>query len=339
MPSGGCDVPTARERLRRIDIRTIDERELDNKVRWGVETLLSRLDSTASDSVLTGRAGSGKTACVVEIMEGLTARGLPGLVFRLDRVPSVSTTADLGHYLGLEESPVLVLAAAAEVTGRPAVLIVDQLDAVSTVSGRSSDAFDLVEQLLHEARGMRGRVVIHTVVVCRAFDWQNDSRLRQLMPPDSQAQVEVAEFTVDDFRAILTDAGFDPALFLPRQLELLRLPQNLSLFLEAGFDGSRTPVFGTASSSTGVVWSRIGWTQEKSDSSVWRWPISTSTIATRRFAPQFCLNRTPTVAVNGRSGFGTSCSGPNTTRAAASSISFCDSWTTARSTMHADRLR
>ena len=230
----GCDVPIARERLRRIDIRTIDERELENKVRWGVEalflanpvtavvelrgiaedsvhrtisrhdlveqltgrgfplrrirnpghaavavqeatdrylvparqkliqrtlvpkaaaeTLLSRLDSTATDSVLTGRAGSGKTACVVEIMEGLKARGLPMLVFRLDRVPSASTTADLGHYLGLEESPVLVLAAAVEATGRPAVLIIDQLDAVSTVSGRSSAAFDLVEQLLHEAR-------------------------------------------------------------------------------------------------------------------------------------------------------------------------------------------
>ena len=28
--SWGCDVPTARERLRRIDIRTIDERELEN---------------------------------------------------------------------------------------------------------------------------------------------------------------------------------------------------------------------------------------------------------------------------------------------------------------------
>ena len=323
----GCDVLTVRERLRRIQIRTIDERELESKVRLGVEarflanptavvaelrriaedsmhrtvsredlveqltrrgfrlrhirnpehaavavqeatnrylvsarrkliqgtlvpkaaagTMLSRLNGTATDCVLTGRAGSGKTACVVEVMDGLKARGLSVLAFRLDRVPSTSTPADLGHYLGLEESPVLVLAAAAEVTGRPAVLIIDQLDAVSTVSGRSSDAFDLVEQLLHEARAIRGRVVIHTVVVCRAFDWQNDSRLRQLMPPDSQAQVEVAEFTVDDVRTILTDADFDPALFLPRQLELLRLPQNLSLFLEADFKVSLAPAFDT----------------------------------------------------------------------------------------------
>ena len=327
--SWGCDVPTARERLRRIDIRTIDERELENKVRWGVKalflakpaiviaklrsliedsvhctisrqdlvthltgcgfslrrirnpghaavavqeatdrylvpargrliqqtlvpktatrTLLSRLAGAATDSVMTGRAGSGKTACVVEILEHLRDRGLPALAFRLDRVPfhSVSTTADLGSELRLEESPALILAAAAAAAGCPGVLIIDQLDTVSTVSGRSSAAFDLVEQLLHEARGMRARAVIHTVVVCRAFDWQNDSRLRQLMPPDSQAQVEVAEFTVEEARAILTDAGFDPALFLPRQLELLRLPQNLSLFLEAGFDVSLAPAFDT----------------------------------------------------------------------------------------------
>ena len=325
-----CDVPTARDRLRRIYVHTIDERELRDKVSWGVaalflanpaavvaelrgiaedsvhrtisrqdlveqlrrrglplrhllnsehavpavqaatdrfldsarlkliqrrlvskaaaKTLLSRLDRAPSDSAVTGRAGSGKTACVVEILDRLRERGLPALAFRLDRVPfhSVSTTADLGRELRLEESPALVLAAAAEAVGRPGVLIVDQLDAVSTMSGRSSAAFDLVEQLLHEARGMRARAVIHTVVVCRAFDWQNDSRLRQLMPPDSQAPVEVAEFTVEEVRTILTDAGFDPALFLLRQLELLRLPQNLALFLEAGFDASRVPTFDTA---------------------------------------------------------------------------------------------
>ena len=325
-----CDVPTARERLQRIDVRTIDERGLRDNVHWSLaalvlaksaavvavlrgiaedsvhrtisrqdlvellgqrgiplrhlrhpehavpavqaatdrfldiarrkliqrrlvskaaaEMLLSRLDRAPSDSVVTGRAGSGKTACVVEIIDRLRERGLPTLAFRLDRVPfhSVSTTADLGHELRLEESPALVLAAAAEAVGRPGVLIVDQLDAVSTMSGRSSAAFDLVEQLLHEARGMRARAVIHTVVVCRAFDWQNDSRLRQLMPPDPPAQVEVAEFTVEEVKTILTDAGFDPALFQPRQLDLLRLPQNLSLFLEAGFDASRGPAFDTA---------------------------------------------------------------------------------------------
>ena len=325
-----CDVPTARERLQRVHIHTIDERELRDKVHWGVaalflanpttvvdalrgiaedsvhctvsrqdlverltqrgfslrrlrnpghagvvvqtatdryldiarrkfiqrkfvskaatETMLSRLDGTPSDSAVTGRAGSGKTACVVETVERLRGRGLPALAFRLDRIPfhSVSTTADLGEHLGLEESPALVLAAAAEAAGCPGVLIVDQLDAVSTISGRSPATFDLVEQLIHEARGARARVAIHTVVVCRTFDLENDSRLRQLIPPDSQAQVEVAEFTVEEVKTILADASFDPTLFQPRQLGLLRLPQNLSLFLDAGFDAAHAPAFGTA---------------------------------------------------------------------------------------------
>ena len=336
-----CDVPTAIERLQRIEVRTIGERDLEEKVRLGVqtlflgdpdkvraelwaivegsvhrtitrqdlvdelarrgyrkrrlssperagvavreatdrylagarqrliqqklvpraaaETLLSRLGETATDSVVTGKAGSGKTACVVEVTEALRERGLPVLTFRLDSLQllSASTTADLGSHLGLEESPVLVLAAAAEAAGRPGVLIVDQLDAVSTMSGRSSDAFDVVEGLLQEARGARARVVLHTIVVCRAFDWRHDHRLRQLLPSDSDPQVEVTEvteFTVDEVKPLLTEAGFDPALFRERQLVLLQLPQNLSLFLEAGFDTSRAPTFGTATQLLERYW-------------------------------------------------------------------------------------
>ncbi len=332
-----CDLTTAVERLRRIEVRTIGERDLKEKLRLGVrslflanpekvltelqaivedsvhrtwtrqalvgelnrrgysvrqlrspehagiaveaatnryldgarsrlirkklvrrsaaETLLSRLEGIATDSVLTGKAGSGKTACVVEVVEDLRKRGLPVLAFRLDRVPSASTTADIGRYLNLEESPVLVLAAAAEATGRSGVLIVDQLDAVSTMSGRSSEAFDLVERLLHEARGTRSRATIHTVVVCRTFDWKNDSRLRQLMP-DSDAQVDVAEFPVDEVKTIIADAGFDLASFRERQLELLQLPQNLSLFIEADSDTSFTPAFSTATELFGRYWDK-----------------------------------------------------------------------------------
>ena len=331
-----CDAQTAIDRLRRIDVRTVDERELQDKVRWAARalfladpdrvltelraivegsvhrtitrqglvkelstrgyqvrrvsnpqdaarvveeatscylevarrrliqsalvprsaatTLLSRLNEAASDSVITGKAGGGKTACVIEVAEGLHSRCQPVLAFRLDRIPpSVQTATDLGSHLGLEESPVLVLAAAAEATGRPGVLIVDQLDAVSTMSGRSPAAFDLVERLIEEARGTRTRTTIHTLVVCRSFDWKHDSGLRRLLPKDHD-QVEVTEFRSDEVKTILTRAGFDPALFQDRQLELLQLPQNLSLFLEAGFDPSLAPAFRTATRLLEEYW-------------------------------------------------------------------------------------
>ena len=329
-----CDVPTARERLRRIEVRTIGEPELADKVQLGAqllfladphrvtdtlrgiagdsvhrtitrhglvddlrrrgfmlrcltdpaaagaavrtatdrflgaarrrfirgqlvprsaaEPLSSRLSGEASDTVITGRAGSGKTACVVQIADALLEREVPVLAFRLDRLVSASTTVDLGRRLDLEESPILALAAAAEAAGQPAVLIVDQLDAVSTVSGRTSGAFDLVEQLVHEARGAEP-ATIHVVVVCREFDWQNDSRLRRLLP-DSHAQVDVTQFTIDEVKRILDDAGFQAEAFRDRQLKILALPQNLSIFLEADFDPSATPTFVTATDIFDRYW-------------------------------------------------------------------------------------
>ncbi len=323
----GCDVPTAIERLKRIQLHTIDERQLKEKVRWGVEALfladphavmaelramvadavhstiarehlvqqlasrghllrrltspesagiavrdatdhyligarqrlirhklipraaadalLSRLAGAEPISVVTGGAGAGKTACVVQIVDELRAKGSPVLAFRLDRHLSASSTTDLGHRLNLEGSPAFMLAAAARAAGRPSVLIVDQLDAVSTMPGRSSAAFDLVEHLVHETRGTRTQTSIHTVVVCRAFDWNNDYRLRQLVP-ESQDPIDVTELTVDEVREVLDGEGFDPTLFKHRQIELLRLPQNLYLFLEIDFGASYNLTFDTA---------------------------------------------------------------------------------------------
>ena len=211
-------------------------------------TLLARLADAATDDVVLGKAGTGKTAYIVEITEALRSRGWPVLTFRLDRVDfaSVLTTASLGQSLNLEESPALVLAAAAEAAGCPGVLIVDQLDAVGSASGRSTAAFEMVEALLHEARGRRPSVVIHTVVVCRSFDWHHDHRLRRLLPRDSSEPVTVAEFEIDQVKEVLAAADFDATLFRKRQLELLQLPQNLALFLEAGFDQSHVRDFKTA---------------------------------------------------------------------------------------------
>ncbi len=213
--------------------------------REATEELISRLEGITTDSVVTGRAGSGKTNCVVEIVQSLRERRLPVLAFRFDRVLSASTTADLGSRLDLEESPTLVLAAAAEAAGQPGVLIVDQLDAVSTMSGRKSGAFDVIEALLGEVRGLRERVAIHIVLICRSFDWRHDQRIRRLAPSDSNAQVEIGNFPIDAVKEALTGAGFNPASFQDRQIDLLRLPQNLSLFLESEFDTSRNPDFDT----------------------------------------------------------------------------------------------
>ena len=75
-----CDVPTARERLWRIDIRTIDERELENKVRWGVEALLLADPARPSRSF----GGSPRTPRTAQSPARTLSRNSPGAGFRYD---------------------------------------------------------------------------------------------------------------------------------------------------------------------------------------------------------------------------------------------------------------
>ena len=217
-------------------IHRISTRELLTKIKE---------DTTrGADCVLTGKAGGGKTGCVIECVEALRQGDSPVavLAFRLDRIDPASSTRELGARLGLEESPALVLATAAETIAGEAVLVIDQLDAVSTTSGRSADFFDVVEDLLSEVRSLRARVRFHVVVVCREFDWKNDHRLRPLLPENSP-NIAVTDFSLDEVKSALTTSGFDTELFGAKQLELLRLPQNLALFLDAHYDPGSQPMF------------------------------------------------------------------------------------------------
>ena len=200
-----------------------------------------------ADCVLTGKAGTGKTGCVLEVVEKLRERGTQVLAFRLDRYMLASSAPDLGQRLELEESPALALSAAAKLDGAPAVLIVDQLDAVSAMSGWDSQAFDVVGRLLTEAKAAR----IGTVVVCRTFDWHNDPHLRTLIRDDDR-EVNLNELSLDELQGVLAKVEVDADAFSTPQLNLLRLPQNLSLFLNANF--SSPMAFSSVSDLLGRYW-------------------------------------------------------------------------------------
>ena len=216
--------------------------------RCETQKLITRFQETeiGSDSVVIGTAGGGKTACVLEFIEALRQEDASAtvLAFRLDRMEPMSSTMELGDRLGLEESPVLVLKAAAEIKSTDAVIIIDQLDAVSTASGRSSAFFDIVEDLLEEAQGCRGTVKFHIVLVCRKFDRENDPRLRRLLV-DKDKEIPIADFSAEQVSTVLQTSGFKIEWFNTNQLKLLGLPQNLAVFLESNPDFDTRPRFTT----------------------------------------------------------------------------------------------
>ena len=195
---------------------------------------------------ITGKAGVGKTASAVDIVEQLRASGVPVLAFRLDRRSDMSTLSELATYLEMgTDSPALALQAAARDANRPAVLVIDQLDALSSTSGRAADAFDLIERLLRDLRMLPAAPPIHTVIVCREFDLANDPVLRSLA--DSSAdKLTVEEFDPDEVDAVLAEVGIESRELEERQRKLLTMPLNLALFLDISSHGSPPSRFLTA---------------------------------------------------------------------------------------------
>lgn len=192
------------------------------------------------DMLLTGAAGEGKSGCLLQAVEGLRAIGMPVLAFRLDRLQPTPTPQALGTELGLPESPAVVLGRC--YPDRPVALVLDQLDVVSSTSGRHPDFFDTVAALVEEVRGLRPRTPIHLILACRQFDFEHDHRLRGLLPP-SRSPFPVGQLAETEVHHVLAAAKGDPTRLSPRQVELLKLPQNLALFVEAKLVHATQPGF------------------------------------------------------------------------------------------------
>ncbi|MFD9068502.1 NACHT domain-containing protein [Streptomyces lasiicapitis] len=178
-------------------------------------------------TLLTGAAGGGKSAVLHQAFTVLKERAIPVLAFRLDRLDSFTSTHELGRRIDLTMSPVSALGAAAN--GRPCVLIVDQLDAVSMASGRIPDTFDAVADLMGEAVA---HSAMRVVLVCRAFDAQIDPRIRHLTASDRCARVTVGPLSDTQVDAAVAHMDLDASRLAPQQRALLTSPLHLVLLAE-----------------------------------------------------------------------------------------------------------
>jgi hypothetical protein len=201
--------------------------------------------------MFTGRAGEGKSVTVLQVVDALTQRGVPVLAFRVDRLDPVRTPDEVGKQLSLPASPTRVLAAIAQ--GKIAVLVMDQLDAISKLSGRNPHFLDCLLEMIEQA-GAFPKIKI--VLACRRFDLENDERLRRLIGNTGVAsETRVSSFSRDEVKDVVCQLGFDPALFSEQQLALLSLPLNLSLLARIAETAKQPQLqFATLHDLYGLFW-------------------------------------------------------------------------------------
>lgn len=203
--------------------------------------------------LLAGRAGVGKSGVVLQALEELKERGVPFLAFRVDRLDPTPSPRKIGEQLALPDSPVAVLAAVAQ--GRPCVLVLDQLDAVSLASGRHPDFFDGVHALVRQAQAHpRMRVLL----ACRKFDLDNDNRLRGLAGDRGVAHaVDIGRLPEAEVREAVAAMGIESGRLDARRLDLLSVPLHLSLLEETiGTPAAKELDFRTAKDLYDLYWER-----------------------------------------------------------------------------------
>ncbi|OPL16008.1 MAG: hypothetical protein AVO38_01750 [delta proteobacterium ML8_D] len=179
--------------------------------------------------LLTGVAGSGKSGIVRRAIEQFRELNVPHLAFRVDQYLSCGTREELGKKLtGRKESPVSTLKGTFPTT--PSILFIDQVDAVSEVSGRDGKVKEVIFRLITDAHNFGG---VRIAVVCRTFDLDSDPRLKSLKKTNRTKQIDVPLLDWKaDVEPLLKNKGVDlPSLNEP-QRQLLRLPINLAVFLE-----------------------------------------------------------------------------------------------------------
>lgn len=201
--------------------------EIDN-----IFNQLTSNDFNFQGVVLTGEAGIGKSHVSLELKKKIEDLGWPVLAFRLDRIntnenfhPHSITRQITGNLID-NISPDLLLE---KFTGsQKCLFLIDQLDAISQISGRNSEFFSIISSILDRCGRDRNLKVL---LVCREFDFENDARFRKLAEKENArfVKVKVLPIPEDVVRNGVSGLGYNANELTPSQLKLFSLPIHLKI--------------------------------------------------------------------------------------------------------------
>lgn len=187
--------------------------------------VLNAIQAGAGVVLLAGAAGIGKSAIIADVIEQLRGDGTLHLAFRVDQAGAVATLDELGaQTVGTADNPVVILEQLA--VNQCAVLVIDQADAVSEVSGRIAELRRVVLELVRKA-ALYPRVQL--IFACRSFDLENDHAYREIADTKGNVRVDVGPFQRAEIEPVLARLGILYDGDNSRLMSLLALPIGLTL--------------------------------------------------------------------------------------------------------------
>lgn len=204
-------------------------------VRPIVNEIVSWLSAEASNkniAALIDGPGLGKTVVLRDVLEALEADGLTVLAIKADLQLSDLRIGRLLHECESVRLPapvedVVGWLARSQADGKPVVVLLDQVDALSLTMARDDYAIGVISGLVSRLNGMKG---VRVLLACRKFDLKTTPALHSLEIEQKFSLPELEEKEVKD---VLQDAGIESAHLTPATRKLLRVPLHLDLFLRA----------------------------------------------------------------------------------------------------------
>ncbi|GHV93796.1 hypothetical protein AGMMS50293_01160 [Spirochaetia bacterium] len=178
-------------------------------------------------TILTGVAGSGKSGIIRLVIDKLKLEDTPCFAFRIDHYLYCHNEEELGKALTNRDES-LIVTIKTIFPDKPVVIIIDQIDAISDVSGRNGLFKTLIINMILKAITYEN---IKIILSCRTFDFENDQQLKYLQKAHKSTIIAVPSLDwAKDVEPLLQSRGINTKAYNTPQKTLLCVPVNLALF-------------------------------------------------------------------------------------------------------------
>lgn len=196
-------------------------------VKWAMEPTFEN-----NFAVLLDQAGMGKTVVAQDILLGLEESNKVVLTIKADSLSGIRNARDLQERLGFPDRVERVLDRLA--APERAILLIDQIDALSLSLAHDEAALDILLELAARARLIPN---VKIIISCRTFDFNNDPRLANL-PVNKNFRLPL--LTVDEIKTVLEQVGVEFEHLEPATQTLLQTPLHLDLFARVAAEAANS---------------------------------------------------------------------------------------------------